>query len=141
RGEEEEEQTAGREEEAGASRARAGPGGAGGGRGWLTQEEMHCFRSALERKPEGQASVAEGPSPAPAPAPVEQAPPTAVPTQREKRASRPPKKKFQKAGLYSDVYKTEDPRSQLLQLKKEKLEYIPGEHEYGLFPAPIHVGK
>uniref|UniRef100_A0A672YUV4 Histone-lysine N-methyltransferase ASH1L-like n=1 Tax=Sphaeramia orbicularis TaxID=375764 RepID=A0A672YUV4_9TELE len=58
-----------------------------------------------------------------------------------KRAARPPKKKFQKAGLYSDVYKTEDPRSQLLQLKKEKLEYIPGEHEYGLFPAPIHVGK
>ena len=32
------------------------------------------------------------------------------------------------------------PRSQLLQLKKEKLEYIPGEHEHGLFPAPIHVG-
>lgn len=33
------------------------------------------------------------------------------------------------------------PRGQLLQLKKEKLEYIPGEHEYGLFPAPIHVGE
>lgn len=32
------------------------------------------------------------------------------------------------------------PRGQLLQLKKEKLEYIPGEHEYGLLPAPIHVG-
>uniref|UniRef100_A0AAZ3QS09 Histone-lysine N-methyltransferase ASH1L n=1 Tax=Oncorhynchus tshawytscha TaxID=74940 RepID=A0AAZ3QS09_ONCTS len=29
----------------------------------------------------------------------------------------------------------------ILQLKKEKLEYTPGEHEYGLFPAPIHVGK
>uniref|UniRef100_A0A7N6C085 Ash1 (absent, small, or homeotic)-like (Drosophila) n=1 Tax=Anabas testudineus TaxID=64144 RepID=A0A7N6C085_ANATE len=69
------------------------------------------------------------------------APPMPIPSQREKRAARPPKKKFQKAGLYSDVYKTEDPRSQLLQLKKEKLEYIPGEHEYGLFPAPIHVGK
>uniref|UniRef100_A0A8C5DEN9 Histone-lysine N-methyltransferase ASH1L-like n=1 Tax=Gouania willdenowi TaxID=441366 RepID=A0A8C5DEN9_GOUWI len=64
-----------------------------------------------------------------------------VGSQREKRAPRPPKKKFQKAGLYSDVYKTEDPRSQLMQLKKEKLEYIPGEHDYGLFPAPIHVGK
>ncbi|XP_061616459.1 histone-lysine N-methyltransferase ASH1L isoform X2 [Phyllopteryx taeniolatus] len=62
-------------------------------------------------------------------------------SQREKRPARPPKKKFQKAGLYSDVFKTEDPRSQLLQLKKEKLEYIPGEHDYGLFPAPIHVGK
>lgn len=33
------------------------------------------------------------------------------------------------------------PRSQILQLKKEKLEYTPGEHEYGLFPAPIHVGE
>lgn len=33
------------------------------------------------------------------------------------------------------------PRSQLLQLKKEKLEYTPGEHEYGLLPAPIHVGE
>ncbi|KAM7054636.1 histone-lysine N-methyltransferase ASH1L isoform 1-T1 [Molossus nigricans] len=33
------------------------------------------------------------------------------------------------------------PKSRLIQLKKEKLEYSPGEHEYGLFPAPIHVGK
>ncbi|XP_039219462.1 histone-lysine N-methyltransferase ASH1L isoform X1 [Crotalus tigris] len=61
--------------------------------------------------------------------------------QREKKAARPPKKKYQKAGLYSDVYKTSDPKSRLIQLKKEKLEYTPGEHEYGLFPAPIHVGK
>ncbi|XP_058557870.1 histone-lysine N-methyltransferase ASH1L isoform X3 [Neofelis nebulosa] len=60
---------------------------------------------------------------------------------REKKAPRPPKKKYQKAGLYSDVYKTADPKSRLIQLKKEKLEYSPGEHEYGLFPAPIHVGK
>lgn len=62
-------------------------------------------------------------------------------TQREKKTPRPPKKKYQKAGLYSDVYKTTDPKSRLMQLKKEKLEYTPGEHEYGLFPAPIHVGK
>lgn len=60
---------------------------------------------------------------------------------REKKAPRPPKKKYQRAGLYSDVYKTIDPKSRLIQLKKEKLEYTPGEHEYGLFPAPIHVGK
>ncbi|KAL4674447.1 hypothetical protein H8959_018381, partial [Pygathrix nigripes] len=60
---------------------------------------------------------------------------------REKKPPRPPKKKYQKAGLYSDVYKTTDPKSRLIQLKKEKLEYTPGEHEYGLFPAPIHVGK
>ena len=38
------------------------------------------------------------------------------------------------------VFLCNSPRSQLLQLKKEKLEYIPGEHEHGLFPAPIHVG-
>ncbi|XP_043936099.1 histone-lysine N-methyltransferase ASH1L isoform X2 [Protopterus annectens] len=61
--------------------------------------------------------------------------------QREKKTPRPPKKKYQKAGLFSDVYKTEDPRSRLIMLKKEKLEYTPGEHEYGLLPAPIHVGK
>ncbi|XP_064416656.1 histone-lysine N-methyltransferase ASH1L isoform X2 [Latimeria chalumnae] len=61
--------------------------------------------------------------------------------QRERKAPRPPKKKYQKAGLYSDVYKTTDPKSRLIMLKKEKLEYTPGEHEYGLFPAPIHVGK
>ncbi|KAM3910275.1 histone-lysine N-methyltransferase ASH1L isoform 2-T4 [Leptodactylus fuscus] len=61
--------------------------------------------------------------------------------QREKKVARPPKKKFQKAGLFSDVYKTMDPKSRLMQLKKEKLEYIPREHEYGLLPAPIHIGK
>uniref|UniRef100_A0A8K9XS66 Ash1 (absent, small, or homeotic)-like (Drosophila) n=1 Tax=Oncorhynchus mykiss TaxID=8022 RepID=A0A8K9XS66_ONCMY len=72
---------------------------------------------------------------------VAEAPPMPITSLREKRAARPPKKKYQKAGLYSDVYKTADPRSQILQLKKEKLEYTPGEHEYGLFPAPIHVGK
>ncbi|KAM5129489.1 histone-lysine N-methyltransferase ASH1L [Mantella aurantiaca] len=60
---------------------------------------------------------------------------------REKKISRLPKKKFQKAGLFSDVYKTTDPRSRLIQLKKEKLEYNPKEHEYGLLPAPIHIGK
>ncbi|KAM4662430.1 LOW QUALITY PROTEIN: histone-lysine N-methyltransferase ASH1L [Discoglossus pictus] len=61
--------------------------------------------------------------------------------QREKKPARPPKKKFQRAGLFSDVYKTTDPKSRLIQLKKEKLEYIPREHEYGLLPAPIHIGK
>ncbi|KAM9293897.1 LOW QUALITY PROTEIN: histone-lysine N-methyltransferase ASH1L [Gastrophryne carolinensis] len=61
--------------------------------------------------------------------------------QREKKNARPPKKKYQKAGLFSDVYKTTDPKSRLMQLKKEKLEYNPKEHEYGLLPAPIHIGK
>ncbi|XP_046875778.1 histone-lysine N-methyltransferase ASH1L isoform X2 [Hypomesus transpacificus] len=139
-GDEGEEGTTDREENLGGlgMRSRAGGGGEGGGGGgvWLTQDEMHCFRSALEGKPDGPASPERQ-----EPAPTEQAPPMPITTQREKRAARPPKKKFQKAGLYSDVYKTADPRSQLLQLKKEKLEYVPGEHEYGLFPAPIHVGK
>uniref|UniRef100_A0A671PV36 Histone-lysine N-methyltransferase ASH1L-like n=1 Tax=Sinocyclocheilus anshuiensis TaxID=1608454 RepID=A0A671PV36_9TELE len=89
-------------------------------------------RKRWERETEGERT---------GPTSVEQAPNPSVTSQREKRVARPPKKKFQKAGLYSDVYKTDDPRSQLLQLKKEKLEYTPGEHEYGLFPAPIHVGK
>ncbi|XP_068189419.1 histone-lysine N-methyltransferase ASH1L isoform X2 [Antennarius striatus] len=106
------------------------------GRTWFTQEELQHFRGSAESKPDGQSSQER-----PDAAPREQAPPIPITSQREKRPARPPKKKFQKAGLYSDVYKTEDPRSQLLQLKKEKLEYIPGEHEYGLFPAPIHVGK
>ncbi|XP_053330544.1 histone-lysine N-methyltransferase ASH1L [Spea bombifrons] len=69
------------------------------------------------------------------------APDAASVIQREKKAARPPKKKFQKAGLFSDVYKAVDPKSRLMQLKKEKLEYIPREHEYGLLPAPIHIGK
>ncbi|KAM4014454.1 LOW QUALITY PROTEIN: histone-lysine N-methyltransferase ASH1L [Anomaloglossus baeobatrachus] len=61
--------------------------------------------------------------------------------QREKKVARLPKKKFQKAGLFSDVYKTTDPKSRLIQMKKERLEYVPREHEYGLLPAPIHIGK
>ncbi|XP_031747240.1 histone-lysine N-methyltransferase ASH1L isoform X2 [Xenopus tropicalis] len=65
----------------------------------------------------------------------------APPPQKQKKAPRPPKKKYQKAGLFSDMYKTLDPKSRLVQLKKEKLEYDPREHEYGLLPAPIHIGK
>ncbi|XP_013868611.1 histone-lysine N-methyltransferase ASH1L isoform X2 [Austrofundulus limnaeus] len=113
-----------------AAKSRTGTGS------WPTEEAHQHFQSSVERKPDDQCS-----SKCPGPVSKEQAAPLPINNQREKRAARPPKKKFQKAGLYSDVYKTEDPRSQLLQLKKEKLEYIPGEHEYGLFPAPIHVGK
>ncbi|XP_036423085.1 histone-lysine N-methyltransferase ASH1L [Colossoma macropomum] len=126
--EEEEERPEAREEEV-MARARAT-----GGTGWLTQEQ--CFQSTLEGKSDGHSSPERTGQ-----TPIQQVPPTTMTNQREKRPARPPKKKFQKAGLYSDVYKTDDPRSQLLQLKKEKLEYIPGEHEYGLLPAPIHVGK
>lgn len=43
--------------------------------------------------------------------------------------------------VYVCVFFNHSPKSRLIQLKKEKLEYSPGEHEYGLFPAPIHVGE
>ncbi|KAF7210933.1 histone-lysine N-methyltransferase ASH1L isoform X1 [Nothobranchius furzeri] len=130
-----EEQLSDREENQGNPAARSRTGTI---RSWPTEEEHQHFQSSVESKPVGPGS----PEP-PRPDTKEQAAaaPMPITNQREKRAARPPKKKFQKAGLYSDVYKTADPRSQLLQLKKEKLEYIPGEHEYGLFPAPIHVGK
>ncbi|XP_014899870.1 histone-lysine N-methyltransferase ASH1L isoform X1 [Poecilia latipinna] len=107
----------------------------GTGRSWPAEEEHQHIQGSTESKPDGQCSTELSGAVS-----KEQAAPISS-SQREKKAARLPKKKFQKAGLYSDVYKTEDPRSQLLQLKKEKLEYIPGEHEYGLFPAPIHVGK
>ncbi|XP_045310318.1 histone-lysine N-methyltransferase ASH1L isoform X5 [Leopardus geoffroyi] len=48
-------------------------------------------------------------------------------------------KKKQKPFPEEEREHTESPKSRLIQLKKEKLEYSPGEHEYGLFPAPIHV--
>ncbi|XP_064588352.1 histone-lysine N-methyltransferase ASH1L isoform X3 [Zonotrichia leucophrys gambelii] len=117
---------------------------------WLPEEQARKRHKSLpEEEQESNKSfsetAAEPPSPhealgkaAEAETPEQPLPPL---TQREKKAPRPPKKKYQKAGLYSDVYKTTDPKSRLIQLKKEKLEYTPGEHEHGLFPAPIHVGK
>ncbi|XP_049490798.1 histone-lysine N-methyltransferase ASH1L isoform X3 [Panthera uncia] len=48
-------------------------------------------------------------------------------------------KKKQKPFPEEERERTESPKSRLIQLKKEKLEYSPGEHEFGLFPAPIHV--
>ncbi|NWV77533.1 ASH1L methyltransferase, partial [Dasyornis broadbenti] len=116
---------------------------------WLPEEQARKRHKSLpEEEQESNKSfsetVAEPPSPHEAlgKAPESETPEQPLPplTQREKKAPRPPKKKYQKAGLYSDVYKTTDPKSRLIQLKKEKLEYTPGEHEHGLFPAPIHVG-
>ncbi|XP_035423135.1 histone-lysine N-methyltransferase ASH1L isoform X2 [Cygnus atratus] len=117
---------------------------------WLAEEQARKRQKPLpEEEQESTKSfsetAAEPPSPHDAlgkpqePENTEQPLPSLA--QREKKAPRPPKKKYQKAGLYSDVYKTTDPKSRLIQLKKEKLEYTPGEHEHGLFPAPIHVGK
>ncbi|KAJ7417403.1 hypothetical protein WISP_64732 [Willisornis vidua] len=117
---------------------------------WLPEEQPRKRHKSLpEDEQESNKSfseaVAEPPSPHDAlgKPPESENPEQPLPslTQREKKAPRPPKKKYQKAGLYSDVYKITDPKSRLMQLKKEKLEYSPGEHEHGLFPAPIHVGK
>lgn len=59
--------------------------------------------SSVESKPDGQC-----PPECQGTVPTEQAPPGPITSQREKRPARPPKKKFQKAGLYSDVYKTDE---------------------------------
>ncbi|XP_007883199.1 histone-lysine N-methyltransferase ASH1L-like, partial [Callorhinchus milii] len=88
--------------------------------------------SASVEKPAPALALTEATGPLPQPQPQ---------GQKGKKAPRPPKKKYQKAGLYSDVYKVADPKSRLILVKKEKLEYIPGEHDYGLLPAPMHVGK
>lgn len=70
---------------------------------------MHIFVlpgfifSSVESKPDGQC-----PPECQGPVPTEPAPPGPITSQREKRPARPPKKKFQKAGLYSDVYKTDE---------------------------------
>ncbi|XP_042296720.1 histone-lysine N-methyltransferase ASH1L [Sceloporus undulatus] len=117
---------------------------------WLEEEQARKRQKPLpEDEQESNKSLSEVTTETPIPEEVIVKPrelesleqPLTSLVQREKKAPRPPKKKYQKAGLYSDVYKTTDPKSRLIQLKKEKLEYSPGEHEYGLFPAPIHVGK
>lgn len=118
---------------------------------WMLEEQARKKQKPLpeEEEQENNKSFTEAqveiPSPPETPAKPPEPESTLQPVlsliPREKKAPRPPKKKYQKAGLYSDVYKTTDPKSRLIQLKKEKLEYTPGEHEYGLFPAPIHVGK
>ncbi|NWV99836.1 ASH1L methyltransferase, partial [Machaerirhynchus nigripectus] len=116
---------------------------------WLPEEQARKRHKSLpEDEQESNKSFSETAAEPPSPhealgkPPESETPEQPLPplTQREKKAPRPPKKKYQKAGLYSDVYKTTDPKSRLIQLKKEKLEYTPGEHEHGLFPAPIHVG-
>ncbi|CDQ94195.1 unnamed protein product, partial [Oncorhynchus mykiss] len=60
-------------------------------------------------------------------------------SQSDKGADQLPRKRFQRAGLYSDDYKTTDPSQN--QLNRERLEYTPGEQDYSLLPAPIHVGE
>ncbi|KAB5587004.1 hypothetical protein PHYPO_G00007980 [Pangasianodon hypophthalmus] len=74
-------------------------------------------------------------------APIGPSPSQVEDSQPEQAAASLPKKKYLWAGLYSDVYKTEDISDQPHQLNFESLEYNPEEHEYGLLPAPLHVGK
>ncbi|XP_031431712.1 histone-lysine N-methyltransferase ASH1L-like isoform X3 [Clupea harengus] len=105
----------------------------GGKKAEFPQTEHLSSRSLEGGKLKSQTSIGSVPS--------NQVPPTQSDSQWESRMPQPPMKKFERAGLYSDVYKTEDPESQLRQLSRDTLEYIPGEHEHGLMPAPIHVGK
>ncbi|KAM7383427.1 hypothetical protein PAMP_003079 [Pampus punctatissimus] len=95
-----------------------------------------CHQSVAEDKPE-----CDTPTECFSQSDVDQAPSQPVTVQREERADGLPRKKFLRAGLYSDDYKTTDPPSQTQQFCKGSMEYTPGEHEYSLLPAPIHVGK
>ncbi|XP_060726377.1 histone-lysine N-methyltransferase ASH1L-like isoform X2 [Tachysurus vachellii] len=73
--------------------------------------------------------------------PIDPSPSQVEDSEPEQVTASLPNKKYLWAGLYSDVYKTEDIPDQPHQLNLEGLEYNPEEHEHGLFPAPLHVGK
>ncbi|XP_012994836.2 histone-lysine N-methyltransferase ASH1L isoform X1 [Esox lucius] len=99
------------------------------------EEDPPCFHSSGEGEPvthtpsicTGQSELSLASSVIPA-------------SQSDEEADQPPMKRFQRAGLYSDDFKTTDPSCHT-QLNTEMLEYIPGEQDYRLLPAPIHVGK
>ncbi|XP_060777696.1 histone-lysine N-methyltransferase ASH1L-like isoform X4 [Neoarius graeffei] len=74
-------------------------------------------------------------------APIDPSPSQVEDSQPEQATASLPNKKYLWAGLYSDVYKTEDIPDQPHELNVEGLEYNPEEHEHGLLPAPLHVGK
>ncbi|KAA0703094.1 Histone-lysine N-methyltransferase ASH1L [Triplophysa tibetana] len=57
----------------------------------------------------------------------------------ERSLSTSPDKKYEWAGLYSDVYKTKDPMRPSSPENTECVDYDPEKHQYGLLPAPIHV--
>ncbi|CAJ1062323.1 histone-lysine N-methyltransferase ASH1L-like [Xyrichtys novacula] len=95
-----------------------------------------CHQSVIEDKPE-----CDIPTDNFSQSEIDQAPPQPVTIQREERADGPPRKKFLRAGLYSDDYKTTDPPSLAQQSCRESMEYTAEEREYSLLPAPIHVGK
>ncbi|KAM9488214.1 histone-lysine N-methyltransferase ASH1L-like isoform 2-T3 [Clarias gariepinus] len=74
-------------------------------------------------------------------APIGLSPNQVEDSQPEQATAFLPNKKYLWAGLYSDDFKTEDIPDQPHQLNIENLEYNPEDHEYGLLPAPLHVGK
>ncbi|CAG5116305.1 unnamed protein product, partial [Candidula unifasciata] len=55
----------------------------------------------------------------------------------------PPRKRFQRVGLFSDFYKDEEPRKRCENMVKcrDKLVYVKEEHEFGLIPQPLHIGQ
>ncbi|XP_058251113.1 histone-lysine N-methyltransferase ASH1L-like isoform X3 [Hemibagrus wyckioides] len=73
--------------------------------------------------------------------PIDPSPSQVEDSEPEQATASLPNKKYLWAGLYSDVYKNEDIPDQPHELSLEGLEYNPEEHEYGLLPAPLHVGK
>ncbi|XP_035824924.1 uncharacterized protein LOC101849998 isoform X2 [Aplysia californica] len=58
-------------------------------------------------------------------------------------SGQPPRKRFQRVGLFSDFYKDEEPRKRCENMVKcrDKLVYIKEEHEFGLMPQPVHIGS
>ncbi|XP_055766809.1 histone-lysine N-methyltransferase ASH1L-like isoform X1 [Salvelinus fontinalis] len=98
-------------------------------------EHPSCLQSSGEGEP-----VTHTPSICTGQSELTQTPSLTSASQSDKGADQLPRKRFQRAGLYSDDYKTTDPSSQN-QLNRERLEYTPGEQDYSLLPAPIHVGK
>ncbi|XP_043117570.1 histone-lysine N-methyltransferase ASH1L-like isoform X3 [Puntigrus tetrazona] len=70
-----------------------------------------------------------------------QDPSVCVNSQSEKRSDVLAEKIYEWAGLYSNVYKSENPTDLSSPVHTDCLDYDPEEHEHGLLPAPIHVGK
>ncbi|RXN28184.1 histone-lysine N-methyltransferase ASH1L-like isoform X1 [Labeo rohita] len=68
-------------------------------------------------------------------------PSVSVNSQAEKSPDMAAEKIYEWAGLYSNVYKSENPTSLSSPVHTDCLDYDPEEHEHGLLPAPIHVGK
>ncbi|XP_046358620.1 histone-lysine N-methyltransferase ASH1L-like [Haliotis rufescens] len=73
----------------------------------------------------------------------EESEPASTPVIRRTDPSQPPRKRYQRVGLFSDFYKDDEPkkRSDNMLKSKDKLVYVREEHSHGLLPPPLHVGK